>query len=115
MDRCLFPVGKAERLSLFLVLCELLVSTFGVRESEAHFLGRLSISGAEEYTDNLFFSQKKEKDFITTIAPTLSVAYKPLGQPVPNFMARLSVPAQFFAQHSDLNNFGDNLRFDANY
>jgi len=37
-----------ERFLLLLALCELMLSTFAVNEIEAGFLGRLSLSTAEE-------------------------------------------------------------------
>src|SRR5262245_62008627 len=104
-----------ERFLLLLALCELMLSTLAVHEIEAGFLGRLSLSTAEEYSDNILFSEKKEGDFVTIATPTLSFAYKPAWQTFPSLTASLSTSAEFFAQHSDLNNFGDNVRANINY
>jgi opacity protein-like surface antigen len=107
--------GNTQRFLLLLTLCQLLLSTFAINETEAGFLGRFSLSTAEEYSDNILFSEKKESDFVTVATPTLSFAYKPSWQTVPNLTASLSTSAEFFAQHSNLNNFGDNLRANVNY
>src|SRR5712692_2883762 len=107
--------GNTERFLLLLALCELILSTFAVNETEAGFLGHFSLSTAEEYSDNILFSEKKESDFVTVATPTLSFAYKPSWQTVPNLTASLSTSAEFFAQHSNLNNFGDNVRANVNY
>lgn len=111
----MFPRRNTERFLLLLALCELILLMFAVNEIEAGFLGRFSLSTAEEYSDNILFSQKKESDFVTVATPTLSFAYKPSWQTVPNLTASLSTSAEFFAQHSNLNNFGDNLRANVSY
>src|SRR5262249_31667646 len=109
------PRRNTERFLLLLPLCELMLSTFAVNEIEAGFLGRFSLSTVEEYSDNILFSQKKESDFVTVATPTLSFAYKPSWQTFPSLTASLSTSAEFFAQHSNLNNFGDNVRANVNY
>src|SRR5882672_8382638 len=107
--------GNTQRFLLLLALCQLLLSTFAINETEAGFLGRFSLSTAEQYSDNILFSEKKESDFVTIATPTLSFAYKPSWQTVPNLTASLSTSAEYFAQHSNLNNFGDNVRANVNY
>ncbi len=81
----------------------------------AGFLGRVSLSVGEEYNDNVLFSQTKEHDFVTSLTPTLSLLYAPTSQTVPTLTARLSIPGEIFASHSELNNFGDNIAFNAGY
>jgi hypothetical protein len=83
--------------------------------AHAGIVSRFSVATGELYSDNIFFSQKKEDDFVTLLAPTLSLVYKPSGYPEPTFNMSLSSPAEIFAQHSDLNNIGDNLSFNSNY
>src|SRR5216684_2220828 len=115
MGHPMSPGGNTKRFLLLLALCELMLLTLTVNQIEAGFLGRFSLSTAEEYSDNILFSQKKESDFVTVATPTLSFAYKPSWQTVPNLTASLSTSAEFFAQHSNLNNFGDNVRANVNY
>src|SRR5262245_48257036 len=74
----------------------------------AAFASQFSLSVGEEYADNLFFSKKKESDFVTIITPTLSLYYAPIGQSVPTLNLNISPSGQIYAHHSDLNNFGFN-------
>lgn len=86
-----------------------------VKEAEAQFGTRFSLSIGEEYNDNIFFEKEKEHDFITSISPTLSLFYGPPGHPIPTFTANLTPVGEIFARHSENTNFGDNVRFDAGY
>lgn len=112
-----FRHGNTAGFFLLLALCGLILSTVAGNEVEAGFLGRFSLSTAEQYSDNVLFSGhgQKEGDFVTTATPALSLAYKASGQTLPSLMANLTTSAEFFAQHSELNNFGDNVRADINY
>ncbi len=96
-------------------LCVIIVSLFHVQNGEASWLGRLSLTTMEGYTDNLQFSEKNEKDFVSRFIPTMTFIHKSPWQDYPDFAARLSVAGEYFAQHPALNNFGDNLEFNAAY
>jgi hypothetical protein len=111
---------RAGRFFLQWVSCLLyfyFLSFFSVGEAIAGWAGRFSLTASEEYNDNIFFSnspdRKNESDFITALVPTFTVLYSPPGEAVPTFAANLRPSAQFYAHHSDLNNFGDNITFDA--
>jgi hypothetical protein len=84
-------------------------------QAQANFASRFSIATGELYSDNILFSQDKQSDFVTLLAPTLSLAYKPSGYPEPTFNVSLSSPVEIFARHSELNNIGDNVGLNANY
>ncbi len=77
--------------------------------------GQFSLSVGEEYNDNIFFTKDKEHDFITQIFPTFSLFYAPAGQTTPTFNAEFTPIGQIFARHGRESNFGDNIRFKANY
>src|SRR6266540_1134190 len=51
----------------------------------AAFASQLSLSLGEEYNDNIFFTKKKETDFVTIITPTLHLYYAPTGRAEPTF------------------------------
>src|SRR5262245_24002352 len=74
----------------------------------AAFASQFSLSVGEEYADNLFFSKKKESDFVTIITPKLSLYYAPIGQTEPTLNLNISPSGQIYARHSDLNGFGFN-------
>ena len=76
---------------------------------------KFSVSVGEIYTDNVFFSKDKEHDFITVITPKLSIFYAPQGEPIPTLNFNISPSGQFFARHSELNNFGDNISMDGGF
>jgi len=88
---------------------------FFATPAHASFLGQFTLSGSEEYNDNIFFSQKRKDDFITSFIPRFSLLYAPGFSNTPTFLAHLAIPAQIFAEHSDLNNFGNNILFDTKY
>ncbi|HEY3303652.1 MAG TPA: hypothetical protein VGL70_08985 [Candidatus Binatia bacterium] len=109
---------SAGRFFLGWVSCLLcFLSFFSVGEATAGWAGRFSLTASEEYNDNIFFSnspgRKNESDFITAIVPTFTVLYSPPGQINPTLIANLSPSGQLYAHHSDLNNFGDNINFNA--
>ena len=84
-------------------------------KAEARFASRFSLAVGEEYSDNIFFSENKTHDFITVLNPTLSFIFQPPFRPNSQLTVDLSAPAEFFARHSDLSNFGDRLSLKANY
>lgn len=93
----------------------LLTIVLSVPPAHANVVSRFSLATGEVYSDNIFFSQNKESDFVTLLAPTLSLAYKPSGYPEPTFNLSLSSPVEIFARHSELNNIGDNIGLNASY
>ena len=88
---------------------------FSARNGEANWLGRVSLTTMEGYADNIFFSDKNEKDFVSSFIPTMTLVHESLWQTTPDFVARLSVAGEYFAQHPALNNFGDNIRLNSAY
>src|SRR3972149_495171 len=95
----------------FLPVCNLAF----VSDVKAGFAGRFSLSLGEEYSDNIFFEQDKQHDFVTTIKPTFSILYAPPGQTTPIFSADLTPEGQIFARHSEDSNFGKNITFNTAY
>jgi hypothetical protein len=81
----------------------------------AAFASQFSLSLGEAYSDNIFFSKDKEHDFVSILTPTLSLLYAPPGQVAPTANLNISSSAEFYARHSDLNNFGDNININGNY
>ena len=98
---------------VFIVIA--LISLLYCDLAEAAFASKVSFTAGELYTDNLFFTKKKEHDFITTLTPTLSLLYAPAGQNIPSLNLNISPAGTIFARHSDLNNFGDNWALDGGY
>ncbi|HEX2229514.1 MAG TPA: hypothetical protein VHM64_20450 [Candidatus Binatia bacterium] len=90
-----------------------LIATF--RQTEAQVLGQFSLTIAEEFNDNIFFSREREHDFITQVIPTFSLTYQPGGLTAPTFQLNLSPVGQIFARHPGENNFGENLSLDGQY
>lgn len=88
---------------------------FQVDRAEAAFATRFSLSVGEEYTDNIFFTKKKDHDFVTFITPTLILLYAPAGETAPTLNLNISPGGQIFARHSELNNFGDNISLNGGY
>jgi hypothetical protein len=79
------------------------------------FATQFSLSGGEEYNDNIFFSQSnREHDFITFFTPTLTLLHAPEGQVAPTLTANISPTYQIYARNSNLNNF-DNVLANAGY
>ena len=87
----------------------MVIILIGKGSAEARFASQFSLSTGEEYTDNVFFSENKQSDFITVITPTLGLIYQPSSTSASKFTADLNVPAEIFARHSELNNIGDRL------
>src|SRR6266852_6071776 len=76
--------------------------------AQAAFAIKSSLTFGELYTDNIFFTKRKDHDFVTTITPALSLLYAPAGETAPTLNLNISPSGVIFARHSDLNNFGDN-------
>ena len=100
------------RWTLFLGVC---VCVILPTDGWAAFASRFSLTVAEEYSDNIFFTKKKDHDFITNIVPTLTLHYAPAGETLPTLNLNLSPGGQIFARHSELNNFGDNISLNGGY
>ena len=75
---------------------------------------QFSLTGGEEYNDNIFFSQNREHDFITFFTPSLTLLYAPPGQVAPTLTANISPTYQIYARNSNLNNF-DNVLANVGY
>ena len=88
---------------------------FQASEGYGAFASRFSLSAGEGYDDNIFFRKAKEHDFITTITPTLSLFYAPPAQTVPTLNLNIGTSGQVFANHSELNNIGDNVSVNGGY
>ena len=84
-------------------------------ETWAAFASQFSLGIGEQYSDNIFFSKSKEHDFITTLNPTLSFFYAPPGQTEQVGHLSVTPSGQFFARHSELNNFGKNVAVNGSY
>lgn len=111
-ERKVWNRQKATRLLLIVVFFALV---FLVPPACANVASRFSIAAGEVYSDNIFFSQDKESDFVTLLSPTFSLAYKPSGYPKPTLNVNITAPVEIFAHHSDLNNMGDNIGLNASY
>src|ERR1043166_4743696 len=83
--------------------------------AEAAFATQFSFTAGELYTDNLFFTKQKEHDFVTTLTPTFSILYAPVGSQIPTLNLNISPSGSIFARHSELNNFGDNYSLSGGY
>src|SRR6266540_4749555 len=101
--------GKCAVISV-LVLCLWLPSPVW-----AAFASQLSLLLGEEYNDNIFFTKKKEHDFVTIITPTLHLYYAPTGQAAPTLNLNISPSGHIYARHSELNSFGDNASVNGGY
>jgi len=86
-----------------------------VKHAEAQSTGGFSLSVSEEYNDNIFFSESKDSDFITSITPAWSILYVLPGRETHTFTANISAPLQIFADNSDLNNFADNASINGSF
>ena len=107
--------GVKKCFSGVLSLCVLVFGVLLPENTQAGFLSRVSLSVAEEYNDNIFFSEKKDHDFVTSIRPGLSLLYKPPGHEASIFTANVSSPIKFFVRNSELNNFGENVSLNTRY
>jgi hypothetical protein len=81
----------------------------------AAFASQFSLGVGEEYNDNIFFTKKKEHDFITSLSPTLSFFYAPPGEVAPTGSLTITPAGQLYARHSEENNFGDNISVNGLY
>jgi hypothetical protein len=87
----------------------ILISLVLPTSSWAAFASQFSLGVGEEYNDNIFFSKQKDHDFISTLLPTLSFFYAPAGQIEPTATLSIGSTGEFYARHSELNNFGKNF------
>jgi hypothetical protein len=99
----------------YLRIVVLFVSLFLPSPLWAAVASQFSLSVGEQYNDNIFFSRKKEHDFVTIITPTLSLYYAPTGQAAPTLNLNISPSGQVYARHSELNSFGDELSANGGY
>jgi hypothetical protein len=67
------------------------------------------MSAAEEYNDNILFSEDKEHDFVTVLTPALHFLYQPEFRSNALLTVDLNSPAEIFARHSEMTNIGDRL------
>lgn len=103
--RCCFGILPA--------ICLLVV--FFSSDGRAGVLGQFTLSAVEEYNDNIFFSDKKEHDFITVVTPTFSLLYTSPEAKEPTFTASFSPTGELYLRHSEATNFGRNLSSKAGY
>src|SRR5215467_9712850 len=101
----------ARRISLF----ALLIAFSPPSAVWGAFATQFSLTGGEEYNDNIFFSQSnRDHDFITFFTPTLTLLHAPEGQVAPTLTANISPTGQIYARNSNLNNF-DNVFANGGY
>ena len=93
-----------EIIGVLLLICFMLPT-----DSWAAFASQFSLGVGEEYNDNIFFSKKKDHDFVSTLLPTLSFFYAPAGQIEPTATVSIAPMGELYARHSELNNFGKNF------
>ena len=93
----------------------LILVVFLCDNAQAQFTSQFSLSLAEEYNDNIFFTKQREHDFITQIIPTFSLQFRPATAPAHVINFDFSPSGELYARNSDLNNFGDNLVFNGGY
>ena len=68
-----------------------------------YVIPRFSVS--EQYNDNIFFTVQKTGDFITQFTPGFDIGYR--SEPL-TFLLGYQTTIEVYAEHSDLNNIGDN-------
>jgi hypothetical protein len=89
------------------------------KEANAGIASGFSLSTGEEYNDNIFFSNEKNKknqsDFVTNVIPAFTFIYVSPAEIIPVLTINLSPEGQIFARHTDLDNFGNNLSFNTGY
>ena len=102
---------QAIRVALWSICLAFVLPSFCLSAVASKF----TLSVGEIYTDNVFFSKDKEHDFVTVIGPKLSILYAPQGEPIPTLNFNITPIGQFFARHSELNNFGDNISLDGGF
>ena len=105
-----FRTGNTVLVIFLISICALLRD-----RADAAFATKFSFTAGELYTDNLFFTKKKESDFVTTLTPTFTFLYAPAGMNIPALNLNISPGGAIFARHSELNNFGDNWDVNGGY
>ena len=91
------------------------VVTFFPDMATARFASRFSLSTAEEYNDNIFFSEQKTHDFVTIITPALHFLYQPQFRTNSLFVLDINAPAEIYARNDEQTNFGDRFSLRASY
>ena len=81
----------------------------------ARFASRFSLSAAEEYNDNIFFSEQKTHDFVTILTPALHFLYQPQFRTNSLFVLDINAPAEIYARNDEQTNFGDRFSLRAYY
>jgi len=117
-ERAVLPSQRRDSVVRWLLCVFLCVVVFSLglgHRAEAGFLSQFSLSLGEEYNDNIFFDTRGTSDFITYIAPSLSLSYVPSGEKAPVFTAGISAPLQIFAKNNDLSNFADNAAINGSF
>jgi hypothetical protein len=99
----------------FTVISVLVLSQWLPSPVWAAFASQLSLLLGEEYNDNIFFTKKKETDFVTIITPTLHLYYAPTGRAEPTLNLNISPSGQIYARHGELSSFGDNSAINGGY
>jgi hypothetical protein len=85
-----------------------LVASLGPRTVDAQWTFTPSLTVDERYDDNIFGVANNEiSDFITQFTPEFSLAY---DTAVFNFLLGYRVTGEIYADHSELDNFGENQR-----
>jgi hypothetical protein len=84
-------------------------------DAQAQFAARFSLTVAEEYNDNIFFTKDREHDFITNITPTFTLIYQPPSPSATPLTLNISPTGQIFARNPDQNNFGDGVNINGGY
>src|SRR5262245_35346908 len=104
-------------LKWWVAICVCYVVTLFPDMATARFESRFSLSTAEEYNDNIFFSEQKTHDFVTFLTPALHFLYQPQFRANSLFTVDINAPAEIYARNNDQTNFGDrfSLRADYNY
>lgn len=78
----------------------------GPADAQGRWVFTPSLTLAERYDDNLFgTAHGRDSDFITQITPGIALSYE--GETF-NVGASFSATGEIYADHSDLNNFGEN-------
>ena len=96
--------GGASALGAALGLAVLASPGAGMAQGPWTFTPSLGV--AEQYTDNVFgTAHDRQSDFITQITPGVALSYE---APLLRLSASYSATGEIYADHSDLDNFGEN-------
>ena len=89
--------------------------TFSPGQAVARFASRFSLSVGEEYSDNIFFSEKKTHDFVTVITPALHFIYEPQFRLNSRLTVDVNAPAEIYVRHEEQTNIGDRFSLRTRY